>query len=664
MKILPVVLLGVLLLMGCGSQSDSPKGVEKEAAVKKNVFHDEVLKTIYTLQNQRDSVKLQVYLKHESAKYRKAAVLGFASVQDKKAVDALVPLLSDQDQGVRSAAAYALGQAGEKSVEPKLIKAFETEKSNAVKRDILEAIGKCGTAKGLEFVVGLFTGEQQVIDLLLEGQAWAIYRFALQPVTSKEGTAKMVELLQQSKPATVRFASSHYLARARKIDLKEFSVPLMGAVTAEKELNTRMAIALALGKAKTPEVLEQLKKILASEEDYRVKVNALRALGHFDSKDVKELLLTFAADKNSHMAVTASEYFLNGGNQEDVLLYFDTAKNITNWRSRANLLHAALKNCAAKDKKNRNRIVDWVQAAYKKTSFNYEKGWLLQVLAWEPEQFLFVQSQMFAYVGKVAVISSNGINALADMFQAAHKAKQLDKKAYETYTAMFTKAIQSGDASLITMAAMVLRNPDFAYKEYIKDTAFLQVAFDNCSLPGDFEAQGELRKTIAYFAGQKESEPVAVKNSAIDWELVKKVSPDHKVLMKTTKGDITLQMMVDSAPGSVVNFLKLIRADYYKKSVFHRVVPNFVAQDGCPRGDGWGGPDYTIGSEFAPLHYEEGSVGMASAGKDTEGSQWFITHSPTPHLDGRYTIFAKVIAGLDIVHKLEIGDKIKGFQEL
>jgi cyclophilin family peptidyl-prolyl cis-trans isomerase len=96
--------------------------------------------------------------------------------------------------------------------------------------------------------------------------------------------------------------------------------------------------------------------------------------------------------------------------------------------------------------------------------------------------------------------------------------------------------------------------------------------------------------------------------------------------------------------------------------VVHRVVPNFVIQDGCPRGDGVGGPAFTIGSELGPLYYEEGSVGMASAGKDTEGSQWFITHSPTPHLDGRYTIFAKVVEGMDVVHKIEIGDKILGFE--
>ena len=87
-------------------------------------------------------------------------------------------------------------------------------------------------------------------------------------------------------------------------------------------------------------------------------------------------------------------------------------------------------------------------------------------------------------------------------------------------------------------------------------------------------------------------------------------------------------------------------------------MPNFVVQGGCPRGDGWGGEAYSIRSEFSPRRYKTGSIGMASAGKDTEGTQWFITHSSTPHLEGRYTLFAEVVQGLDVVHQLEVGDTI------
>lgn len=103
---------------------------------------------------------------------------------------------------------------------------------------------------------------------------------------------------------------------------------------------------------------------------------------------------------------------------------------------------------------------------------------------------------------------------------------------------------------------------------------------------------------------------------------------------------------------------------FYRGLQFHRVVSNFVVQGGDPRGDGWGGPGYSLRSEFSPLSYETGTVGIASAGKDTEGSQFFITHSPQPHLDGRYTVIGRVVEGMDVVDKLQVGDRMFDFKVL
>jgi cyclophilin family peptidyl-prolyl cis-trans isomerase len=147
-------------------------------------------------------------------------------------------------------------------------------------------------------------------------------------------------------------------------------------------------------------------------------------------------------------------------------------------------------------------------------------------------------------------------------------------------------------------------------------------------------------------------------NHPIDWEFVKTIPHDQQVRIQTSKGDIIIQLLVEEAPGSVANFLQLTNSGYFNGKNFHRVVPNFVIQGGCNRGDGWGSEDYSIRSEFSRRKYKEGSVGMASAGKDTEGTQWFITHSPTPHLDGRYTIFAEVVSGMDVVHQMAVGDQI------
>ncbi len=126
----------------------------------------------------------------------------------------------------------------------------------------------------------------------------------------------------------------------------------------------------------------------------------------------------------------------------------------------------------------------------------------------------------------------------------------------------------------------------------------------------------------------------------------------------TERGALRLEMHGADAPITVSNFLSLARAGYYRNTRFHRVVPNFVAQDGDPRDDGNGGPGYSIRDEMNRQRYERGAVGMALSGPDTGGSQYFLTHSPQPHLDGHYTIFARLISGYDVLDRIVQGDRI------
>ena len=127
-------------------------------------------------------------------------------------------------------------------------------------------------------------------------------------------------------------------------------------------------------------------------------------------------------------------------------------------------------------------------------------------------------------------------------------------------------------------------------------------------------------------------------------------------LIKTPRGNIEFELLAEDAPLTVLNFVRLVEQRFFDKLTFHRVVPNFVIQGGDPRGDGWGSPGYSIRSEFNMHPYLRGTVGMASAGKDSESSQFFITHSPQPQLDGRYTVFGQVTSGMDVVDAIQEGD--------
>jgi cyclophilin family peptidyl-prolyl cis-trans isomerase/HEAT repeat protein len=132
----------------------------------------------------------------------------------------------------------------------------------------------------------------------------------------------------------------------------------------------------------------------------------------------------------------------------------------------------------------------------------------------------------------------------------------------------------------------------------------------------------------------------------------------------TERGTITLELYAVDAPLTVENFLTLAASNYYDDGRFFRVVPNFVAQDGDRRGDGNGGPAYTIRDELNPRRYERGSVGMALSGPDTGGSQYFMTHAADPHLDGRYTVFGRVIDGWSALDALVQGDHIERIRGL
>lgn len=136
---------------------------------------------------------------------------------------------------------------------------------------------------------------------------------------------------------------------------------------------------------------------------------------------------------------------------------------------------------------------------------------------------------------------------------------------------------------------------------------------------------------------------------------------DIKITMQTSKGDIDITLFPDDAPITVTSFLNLASKKFYDGLNFHRVIPNFMIQGGCPTGTGTGGPGYKFECECRPnrRHDKAGILSMANAGKNTNGSQFFITHNATPHLDGKHTVFGEVTSGQDVVDSIRQGDLIQ-----
>lgn len=132
-----------------------------------------------------------------------------------------------------------------------------------------------------------------------------------------------------------------------------------------------------------------------------------------------------------------------------------------------------------------------------------------------------------------------------------------------------------------------------------------------------------------------------------------------KAVIETEKGNIVIELFEKDAPNTVANFESLIKKGFYNGLIFHRVIPGFVIQGGCPQGTGTGGPGYKIKCEINPNKHVRGALSMAHAGRDTGGSQFFICYDAFPHLDGVHTVFGRVVEGMQVVDAIEQGDKMK-----
>ncbi|WP_181884987.1 peptidylprolyl isomerase [Pontibacter diazotrophicus] len=619
-------------------QTDTPVAINK--------FEDKTLQQIYTLQDERNTIELLPYLSHTSPQYRTEAALAFASVQDTLAVPPLLQLLTDTAVAARIAAAYALGQIGHTRAENDIIQHLQQEQNPGVQAELLEALGKVSTPAGAVFL-NRYTPENETA---MAGQSWGLYRAGQRQQVTQQGTAEAVQLITADNPYEARLAAAHYLARTPKIDLTPYRRQLLTSATSDTAPEVRMAVVQSLAKVRANDKAQFLSTLAQSDPDYRVRLSAIRAMGGLEFREIKPAVLAAVQDENINTAVATSEFLVANPAGVEVDALLQVMSQLQDARVRGNIIWVILRNSQPQSKAYLNNRY---KQQYQHARGPYDKAHLLKGLSGYYDNYSFIADEMFS--AQDPVIATTAMDALILMRQQPDFPRSLESEFAE----IFRKAVGTGDVALVGMAAAAIRDPKLNLRDHYRSFGFLVEAKQKLQLPRDMETNIELQKTLDYLNNREESTtPQNPFTHPIDWALVKSIPADQQVVLHTEKGAITLQLFVEDAPGSVANFVALARQNFFDSLYFHRVVPNFVAQGGDKRGDGWGSSDYSIRSEFAPLRYGEGYVGMASAGKDTESNQWFITHSPTPHLDGRYTIFAKVVDGMQVVHQLEVGDRI------
>ncbi len=606
-----------------------------------NKFSDSTIAAIADFQDHRQTDSLVRQLLNPNSIYRIEAAKALASVQDSTASLQLgTMLLEDPIIDARKASAFALGQTSGTASVNALIPAMEDSDSEVV-AEVLEAIGKTIQSTDLP----LLTRFKPKDSIQQAGQAWGFYWVGLRGLADDKIVSKQLGFLKQNSSMQTRLAAAHFFNRGTKITVGAGD-ELIAAATNDPSAYVRMAASAGLRKLDSAKCIPVLLSILEKEADYRVRVSAARSLTNWSNDQTFPGTIAALKDENEHVGIAVAESLKPIRAFRFALLA--VAEVTKSNRVKTNLYKALLK--IQPDSVLINKII----ASYQASTNDYERATLIGALANSPESYQFIADELLkatSYVIKTAA---------AQTLVAASYNKNFDKKRKPTILAIYRDAILAGDPGVIGIVASALIDSISGYKNMGADFSFLKEAKSKLILPKDIEALQPLEEAIAYFEGkEKPKAPKNQFNHSIDWKLVKTIKKSQLVRIETTKGDIVLILLVEEAPGSVANFVDLVSKKYFNDKFFHRVVPNFVIQTGCNRGDGFGSEDYSIRSEFSTRRYKEGSVGMASAGKDTEGTQWFITHSPTPHLNGRYTIFAEVVEGMEVVHAIQVGDKIK-----
>ena len=621
-----------ILLAACAGESTTGKSEEL-------VVSNLTLQKVFDARDQREPDSLIGFLDHEDPIVRRVAAESFASVQRTEALQKLQSLLlRDPDIDVRKAAAFAIGHSFDSASSELLISSLDVETNLQVRKIIFEGIGKCVSQSQLSEFNTLET-----VDLPeTEGFAWGLYRAGIRGIYDELSIETSLKFLEPDQPFDIRLAASHFLARSPIESLNAYQDQIFTAIQNERSDVILSTLANSLSKVDSPEADETLIS-LAQNSSSMVRINALRTMRTRDNKeDIYPTLLNALQDENTNVAIAASEVISRNEWKEYLPSPLTMNMDSLNWRVRNNIV-------TAKYDESDSALNSWVKERFAASTNPFEKGGLLSLIGRDIREFESLVTEVFS--SEDDFVKRNGIFALVNQRLDSAYPEEL----VPDFNNLVREVIEGGDRILLTGIQVLVRR-DSTILEGVLDEEIFNAAL--AQVADDPYRTNQLRGLKTVILDNAEPEGFERDFRSTEWNAMTDLKDTEYLTIKTSKGDIQIELYTAEAPASVINFIQLVESGYYDNTYFHRVVPNFVIQGGSFLGDGSGVPNYTIRSEFTQRKYTTGTVGMASAGKDTESSQFFITHSPTPHLDPGYTTFGEVTEGMDVVELIEVGDMI------
>ena len=621
---------------------------------------------------------------------RAAATLAIGQVgrdQGLNGAGRLRTLLTNEDSDIAGNAAYALGLLRDSASVAQLARALSS--NPAVASEAAGALGEIGAGARNDILAALKAPHPVSVNVQL-----LLAAAKLRPLP----VADIAPFLRQGPPA-VTWAAAYAIARTRvpagvrqllALEGNPAVRPSPGAIALNPRnvpaytdslvspARTRAEIARALAKSAVADslraqALDALTR-LVRDKDAHVRINAVRSLATYGPSALQALRAS-SRDEDPNVRIAAAQSLstvLTKGSAD--FAYF--------WASDTSVVYrGSLLASATRAGLRPNELTQWAASL----------DWRLRAA--------------------VAAADGDSLDRTFALSRALPLTRDADPRVREAaYGAIVPVASVALEDSVHSVLLRGLRDPDFyvratvlgalADRASVKDLPAVLESYEQAARDSANDARlaalqyivGLWKKDSAGFA---ESDRVRLARLPVPadpleraagrgvpaWESWRSVAPvarppawyDSVVRMivlpalsgrppratiHTIRGPIQVELFGAQAPITVWNFLSLARSGYYRNTRFHRVVPNFVAQDGDPRDDGNGGPGYAIRDEMNPHRYERGAVGMALSGPDTGGSQYFITHSSQPHLDGHYTVFGRVVKGFAVLDKIVQGDLI------
>jgi cyclophilin family peptidyl-prolyl cis-trans isomerase/HEAT repeat protein len=710
------------LCHGARGQQNNSQRQSRSAPVKPapvNPVPDEIILRIMRAEDERRwDNDLGILLFDKDARVRVRAALGAGRIGDERAVASLIALLqTDREAVVRAMAAFALGETESFAGAAALMDAAQKAKEPAeVRARVLEALGKIvaalpkaeearGAPLGAVILKALEDELKQTPaprrDVVLLGLTAALR-------ARPTGAGPVVAGFLSSPDARVRADAANTLARLR---VKDGLEKVRSLLSTDADPVVRANAARVLNTAEDVVSLDDLAARVGNDVDERVRISSIRALGALkDARAAAPLI------ERANALMPAYRAAKTGGTEHpremNELLEIATSlgrllANTSDERAVAWLrrfretetaapevetafariapflyLREAPLGKLADERLRAEMMRDWRRVSALSQALTEVAGVTAEaagsgIISLQADAQIILRSWIddpslpsAAAPDVLRALAAFKANDLAAVLRKQMGAKDVIVRATaaelmgelqpdEANTRILAEALPIAARDELNDAALSILDSLAKQKTYAANEA-IKTMLDASDPLVRRRAVALLKANSAGDFSQRAAAP-ATRNTAADYaRALSRMNKSVRAVVNTEKGAFTIELLADDAPLSVDNFVQLARKGYFDNIVFHRVVPNFVVQGGDPRGDGNGGPGYQIRCEINEVPYERGAVGMALSGKDTGGSQWFVTHSPQPHLDGGYTVFGRVVSGMDVVDRIARGDRIRG----